>query len=56
MRDFGSTRTHASNGQELSQFFIADDGMLTIYIQESETEIQGFHQSCFGGGWITQEK
>ncbi len=56
MRVFGNQKTHASNGEELSEFFLDDNGTLSVYVQENETEILGFHQTVFGGGWIVQEK
>lgn len=37
-------------------FFIGEDGKLSATIDNKETEILGFHQSPFGGGWIVKDK
>ena len=37
-------------------FFIGEDGKLSAMVDNKETEIVGFHQSVFGGGWVIKDK
>jgi hypothetical protein len=45
MRDFGKRKTHASNGQELAEMFVAEDGRLSIYHKDEECEVVGFEST-----------
>jgi hypothetical protein len=56
MRPFGQQKTHASNGEELSEFFISEDGTFSAFVDNNESEIVGFYQTIFGGGWIAKDK
>lgn len=56
MRAFGNKKTHASNGQELSDIFIAEDDTLTVYFNEDEAEITGGKSDCFGDALLVKIK
>jgi len=57
MREFGSKRTHGSNGDELSELFISgDDGTLTTYIQDNEVEIVGCLSTVHADGFVAVVK
>lgn len=47
MRDFNNKKTHASNGQELSDIFVGNDGVLSVYFKDSECEVMGFMTVIF---------
>ncbi|MHA1988513.1 MAG: hypothetical protein ACW98D_17925 [Promethearchaeota archaeon] len=46
-----ANKTHASNGQELSdnELFIADDGKLSLYNGDTECEIVALSDNIFFG-------
>jgi hypothetical protein len=41
-------KTHASNGDELSLLFIAEDNLLSIFANDDECEVKGIGQNIFG--------
>ena len=47
MRPFGNKRTHTSDGQELSDLFIGEDGKLSVYYKDDECEVVGFVTTIF---------
>lgn len=47
MRPFGNKKTHTSDGQELSDIFIGEDGTLSVFFNEDECEIVGFITTMF---------
>ena len=50
------SRTHASNGEELSELFIADDGLLSMWAYDDECEVTGLGENVFGYGLHLEKK
>ena len=49
-------KTHTSTGVELSNLFVGEDGLLTLWSSEHEAEIVGAITTPFGDGWIGKIK
>jgi len=48
MREFNNNRrTHTKDGQELSEMFIGEDGVLSIFLEDDECEVVGFISTLF---------
>ncbi len=56
MRDFNNTRTHASNGEELSDMFIGEDGTLSVFVDVDECEVVGFASTVFSDVTLINQK
>lgn len=56
MREFGNKKTHASNGQELSDMFIGEDGILSVYFKDEECEVTGFMSTIFADSFVVKPK
>jgi hypothetical protein len=46
-----SNRTHSSNGLELSSLFVNADGKLSIFLGNTENEINGIIETPFGNAF-----
>lgn len=49
-------KTHTSQGLELSQLYIGEDGKLSIWTTQDELEIVGIGETIFGTAWICEVK
>lgn len=56
MKDFNNQRTHASNGEELSEMFIGEDGLASIFYNDDEAEVIGGRTDVFGDAMIVKIK
>lgn len=56
MRGFENKRAHASNGEELSDMFIGEDGILSVFIEENECEVVGFASTIFSHVTLVNHK
>lgn len=56
MRDFNYKRTKTKCGQELSQLFIGEDGLLSVFLNDNEHEVIGFQSSIFIEAFACKEK
>lgn len=56
MREFNSRRTHAPNGEELSEMFIGEDGLVSIFYNDDEAEVIGGRTDVFGDAMIVKIK
>lgn len=56
MRPFGSKRTHASNGEELGEMFIGEDGILSVYFQDQECEVVGYMETIHMDAFAVKPK
>ena len=56
MRDFEHKRTKTKCGQELSQLFIGEDGLLSVFLNDEEHEVIGFQSSIFIEAFACKEK
>ena len=56
MKDFNHKRTKTKCGQELSQLFIGEDGLLSVFFNDNEHEVIGFNSSIFGDSFMAKEK
>ncbi len=51
-----SNRTHSSNGLELSSLFVNADGKLSIFLGNTENEINGIIETPFGNAFSCKSK
>ena len=49
-------KTHTAQGLELSQLYIGEDGLLSIWATQDELEIVGIGETIFGTAWICKTK
>ena len=56
MRDFSHKKTKTKCGQELSQLFIGEDGLLSVFLNDNECEVVGFECNIFMEGFTCKEK
>jgi len=56
MRDFNHKKTKTKCGQELSNVFIGEDGLFSVFMNNDEYEVIGIQSNIFGVFWDCKEK
>lgn len=57
MRDFNKpNKTHASNGEPLSEMFIGEDGLLSVFLGDDECEVVGYISTIFSDAFRVARK
>ena len=56
MKPSNNKKTHTPNGEPLSDIFIGEDGILSVYHQDNECEVIGFTSNVLFDAFVIKLK